>query len=190
MTPVARGTPTPPSDRAPADAEKPKQLVVPFAPMRCRRNHGTCWRRTGPPTASGRQASRRRLRKRRVSLRSGETRPATGIPARGCSPREEGDLVGDLAGEAHLVDGDDHRHPSPFRSRTAASTSPTSSGSRALATSLRSRARGGRRRRGDRDPLLLAAEEVVGPPMPRPGTPALGRYLRKAAVHKDPLGNG
>ena len=51
---------------------------------------------------------------------------------------DEDDAVGHPAGEAHLVGHHHHGHAVPARSRMTASTSPTSSGSRALVGSSNS----------------------------------------------------
>ena len=76
---------------------------------------------------------------------------------------EEADPVGDVAGEAHLVRGDHHRHPAGGELADHLSTSATSSGSSALVTSSSSISSGLHRERAhDRDALLLPAGEPVG----------------------------
>ena len=77
---------------------------------------------------------------------------------------EEAHLGGDLAGEAHLVGGEQHRHAlGSASSRTMFSTSETSSGSSAEVISSSSSRRGCMARaRHDGHPLLLAAREPVG----------------------------
>ena len=76
---------------------------------------------------------------------------------------EEADLVGDLAGEAHLVGGDHHRHPlrlevADRREHLADQLGVEGAGDLVE----QQRPRPGGEGAGDRDPLLLAAGEVVG----------------------------
>src|SRR3954469_3505237 len=76
---------------------------------------------------------------------------------------EEGDLVGDLAGEAHLVGGDHHRHPLPLQIPDRREDLADQLGIEGAGDLVEEQGPGAAGKgSGDRHPLLLAAGEVVG----------------------------
>ncbi len=136
------------------------------APARWRstipKRRGPEWR-TAPRSRYNRPASMMRRRKPWSLGVAGSLKICSGGPSSHTTPSaRKHDPARDLPGEAHLVGGEQHRQPVLLRSRTMFSTSPTSSGSRALVISSSSSTRGLHRERPhDRHPLLLAAREPV-----------------------------